>query len=207
MAKMKSRVFYSVWAMAWFLACVLSPLPSQAANIVLDAAQSDLRIEGPIEPGDAERFRREFRGKARLVLNSPGGSMNETLKIIELMEKHAPDNEVVGTYLPRNSICFSACAFIFMHGGGVRAMDYTASLGFHAPWLPKTSPDDHSYTWSDLAGAFTEGQRVIRELAQYNRMSLDLFVELLGKGPNELYMIDTPYRAAKLGHQFIWILR
>lgn len=77
-------------------------------------------------------------------------------------------------------------------------MDYTASLGFHAPWLPNT-PDGRSYSRSDLAIAFAEGQRAIRELARYNRMSLALFVELLGKGPDELYMIDTPYRAAKLG--------
>ncbi len=125
--------------------------------------------------------------------------MDEALKIIALMEKmdkDASENRVVGAYLPKNSTCFSACAFIFMHGGGVRAMDYMASLGFHAPWLPNT-PDGRSYTRSDLAIAYAEGQRAIRELARYNRMSLALFVELLGRGPNELYMIDTPYRAAK----------
>jgi hypothetical protein len=66
MAKMKSRVFYSVWAMAWFLACVLSPLPSQAANIVQDAAQSDLRIEGPIEPGTRSDFGENLGGKLDL---------------------------------------------------------------------------------------------------------------------------------------------
>jgi hypothetical protein len=47
---------------------VLSPCQSQAANIVLDTVKSELRIEGSIELGDAERFQRELRGKVRLVL-------------------------------------------------------------------------------------------------------------------------------------------
>src|SRR4051812_45913589 len=113
MARIRLRLPYLVRAIVCVLVCVLSLRQSQAASIVLDTAQSDLRIEGPIETGDADRFQREFSGKVRLVLNSPGGSMNETLKIISLMEKMEKDdsdNRVIGTYLPKNSICFSACA-------------------------------------------------------------------------------------------------
>ena len=170
---------------------------ANAPEIYLKSDHNELHLHGPIEPGDFEKFRAkatEATGPFTLVLDSPGGRLDEALKIIDHIVSPPNGVQIEGAYLPENAECYSACAFIYMHAGFGRATDlrmhYTASLGFHAPWL------DGFSTNSKL---IADSPRAIKELTKHGRLPLELLLEFLDKGPNELYLIDTPYRAARYG--------
>lgn len=117
---------------------VASPLPVGAMQFRTHF-QPELRInvliaEGPIVPGDAQRFLaavpkadRDVEGHIVLVLNSLGGSVTSAFEFVEAMDK-------VGVYtiVPDNALCASACASIIYPSGIRRNIVGTGRLGFHS---------------------------------------------------------------------------
>jgi hypothetical protein len=147
-------------------------------------------------------MRRVLKGTVTLVLNSPGGRLDKAQRIMDLLVDPPSGTEIDGAYVPENGECYSACAFIFMHAGyGKQAalkMHYSAKLGFHAPWL-KDLDYNRSYTAQDILVTATLSQITIKNLMKHGRIPLELLLEFLDKGPNDFYLIDTPYKAARLG--------
>jgi len=119
-------------ALITFLACALSGawLPVAAADIV--AFQRGVLIQGIIQKGDYfkliafVRHPTNYGRFARTVfLDSPGGDLDETLKIAHLLEKsHA------ATHVVREARCYSACFILWMSGVS-RNVSAGATLGVH----------------------------------------------------------------------------
>jgi hypothetical protein len=112
----------------------------------------------------------------------------------------------VTTLLLPNAQCYSACALMFMAGGEMfegqfisyRSMHKSAQLGFHAPYLNTVGNP-----LADAATVFASAIRAIRDLANLGKkygaqervMPISLFAELLSTEPNEIFLVDTVFKA------------
>jgi hypothetical protein len=86
-----------------------------------------LRLRGDIVAGDFVKFRAHFDGERRiagLVLDSPGGSLHEGVRMAMLTRQKKLSTFVTGE-------CDSACAFIFLLGHK-RYIARDAKIGVHA---------------------------------------------------------------------------
>ena len=167
-------------------------------------------LNGTIEAGDLDRLKavikpfadREADKTPRLCLNSPGGVYAEGLAISKwLMEEN------VGTAVPANAICYSACSLMFMGGtypwkGEInRFLHTTGDVGFHAPYVSGLA--DEKYNNEFVAGAYSEGINAIRELMKLGvgnkvqRFPPELMAEMLAKGKDEVFSIDTVGKAIR----------
>lgn len=185
--------------------------PAVAAEIRVNPPQAvafdcDLQITGEIRPGDAAKVERALqplreRENRTVCLDSAGGAYNEGIALAELFRRFAFTTRL----LPR-ARCFSSCAIAFMGGAWDtqsgegylthRVMSPRARLGFHAPYLRIGGAN---FDEESVRGAYGQATRSIgRLLATSLRIDLDLKLvqEMLYRGQDELYMIDT---FAKLG--------
>lgn len=144
-----------------FATCILMSATASAADIHLDpsvAAGMGAVLEGKIEPGDFDKFKKFVLENSRIVeiyLASPGGDLDEALRIgvatrmLKLstvvpskeLTNYARELAIARHGLQRskaNYMCASACFFIFVAGvnrksdGGGPAI-----LGIHRPALAK----------------------------------------------------------------------
>lgn len=93
-----------------------------------------LSMSGPIVQGDAERFwalasqvPAAAHGLPILLLDSPGGNVDEALRISELMERAR-----FHTVVPNKARCASACASVVFIGGTFRTVEPFGLLGQHS---------------------------------------------------------------------------
>jgi hypothetical protein len=102
---------------------------SSAASVSIDPGPTpiEVRLTGTIEAGDAQSLLTHLRRAPslpwRLVLDSPGGSLLESLKIAELVERTRLE-----THVSADRICASACFFIFLSGAARFATGSEAML-------------------------------------------------------------------------------
>ena len=133
----------------------------------------EVRVEGQIVPGDAERLaklalslKREDIWKLNwlhVTINSGGGSVREALKIGRFLRSH---NAFV--WLWKGDQCLSSCVFILMAGAMRDAHTVDATVGVHRPFLFAAEQDqdfEQAYreTRSELEAYFDE-MRVPRSL-------------------------------------------
>lgn len=136
-----------------------------------------------------------------ICLNSPGGSISEALKLVRYMDG------ALGTLVPANSICESACALVFMAGSALTgAEDYTqinrklhagAKLGFHAPSL---NIPDGDYTKEAVTRAWDLAVRniaLIKEQQDLLNIPSSLLVHMLKTPSSEMFYIDTVGKAIR----------
>ena len=117
--------------------------PQHYGGAVFEKFNAVLAV-GPIEKGDAEKFEkviplagRDMFGNIALVINSPGGSVEEAFKIVEIM-----DREEVSVYVP--GTCASACASIIYLSGRFHIVLDKGSIGFHPCFAQKGAALDPS---------------------------------------------------------------
>jgi hypothetical protein len=176
----------------------------------------NVRLSGEIVTGDAAKIvdalkalaveisGKEFVEGFTICLNSPGGSYPEGLEIARaVLDNH------IATLIEARADCYSACALVFMAGnfqfegslGHRRRLNMLGRLGFHAPYL--LHPPEKNDSQTDLAGTYEEGVRAIGRLL---KLGLDhkidllppgVLADMLEKGPDELFMIDTVFKAIK----------
>ena len=168
-----------------FCAALVLPMIAQAADIRLVDARTmtseeiedggcSLRLTGPIVSGDAERLRSLIDThfplahdelNPALCLDSPGGSLDEGVRIAELLGER-----FTATVVPAGAECLSACAVAFMGGTfgwyeyifNMRVMHPTARVGFHAPGL---TISDGAYDGASVMRAFDVAVDAIARIA------------------------------------------
>lgn len=166
-------------------------------------------MSGKIDVGDAEKFAAyqdsvQSSGdwsRNSLCLDSPGGSLGDALRIIDLWD--GP------TRIPENAECASSCALIFMAGsrhqsaiGGSlvdRSMHVTARLGFHAPDLIIPA---QQYTEVAVKSAYALSLATIAEIMRRNtslQMAHSLLVEMLDTPPDQMLYVDTIDKTTRWG--------
>jgi hypothetical protein len=210
--------------------CSLQSAHSAEIKFVVDAklrgVGCNLRLEGPIVPGDKDRLitahRRLSNANPILCLDSPGGDYEEGLRIAEfILDKDDKGTDMV-TSIESGAQCYSACAFIFLAGKFTgkgyfapgRTLHAGGTLGFHAPFVDLSKLPNQPYSSGDIAAAYRLAMNGIakamgifgaRQYLYYDEIgkktepwvSPSLFAEILSRGPSELFLIDT---IGKAGH-------
>ena len=130
-----------------------------------------LVAKGTIEPGTAEAFAAEIAKRGSyvrtVVLESPGGSVSDALKMGRLIRQKGFATEVEG-----GRTCASSCPLVFA-GGAERRAGPKAAIGVHqvSAWTEKGT------VWP--GGGMESAQRVSAECQRYLReMGIDLEVWL-----------------------------
>lgn len=151
----------------------------------------------------------------RLCLDSPGGSLEEALRIVEYFRvEHSRTLGGIPTAIARGDICESACAYVFFAGRFIRfsgAASYEGRsnallhpegrLGLHAPFIPVPAG---TYTAEDIRAIWDVGMNatalISRQIGNGNLfLSFDLYFEMLTYEPSELLVIDTVGEAVQWG--------
>ena len=159
-----------------------SPLPERLVLTRIEAGASAL-LEGTIAAGDGERMAKELEAldprPARVILNSPGGSVQDALVLGRFLRA-----EGFETALRAGDICYSACPYV-LAGGTVRDVPDTGSVGVH----------QHYFGESTLLPAFVAVEDIQRgqgEVMGYlDEMGIDLRVmrHALLTPPDEIYVL------------------
>lgn len=175
----------------------------------VDRPVCELLLQGVIESGDLDRLKASFGNRSEgLCLDSPGGRFSTSLDIAEWIV-----GKGVTTVLDKDAICFSSCAIIFTAGSrhfesGVipdRKMHVSATLGFHAPYL--VFDTDERFDSVTIGAAYKAGLIAVARMMDLGRgggalqglIPNAVILELLKKGPDEAYLVDTTVRAKELG--------
>lgn len=121
-----------------FLPTLLLVMATSGAAESIDVehwrGHSVLRLSGEIENGDADQLAEEIdqadmwaHGTRVLLLDSPGGSVAEALRISEVLDR-AP----IHTVVPNGARCASACASIVFVAGRYRTVEPFGRIGQHS---------------------------------------------------------------------------
>lgn len=206
--------------------------PLSAADFI-EGGDEDLgcfmTIKGQIISGDADRFRaslldiigedpystnREFLFRfdgvegvtvPRICLDSPGGSLAESLRMADVLTNRNGDSDYLytslGTAVAAGATCHSACAVLFMAGGNQsessagrlpnRVLHAQGSLGFHAPGL---NIQDGNYSAEAVDRAFAVAVRSIGELSDRQadlRFPASLLNRMVATAPQDMYVLKT----------------
>lgn len=191
------RTFLSVCCGIGLTLALLSSQSEAAEVRESSLSYCDLELVGQIVPGDFSRVQAAVEpmleqgwanpdsGEARnrpFCLHSEGGSLGEAVRIAEYFFKQG-----IGTVLPENGVCLSACAWVFMMGSFRgwedallnRKMHFTARLGFHAPSLDLGSEEIIPKSTVDQAMAIMiEATAVLLKLSNENTGGTRPYVDL-----------------------------
>lgn len=220
----------AVWVFASVVIATFFTITSaQSAEFTLggDSESNCLfTMSGNIVLGDADRFKSFARsignpdnipviGQANddeqrfMCLDSPGGNLMEAIEIIEyLLQNDTALYEAdepfwlrnLGTAVPRDAVCASACAIMFFAGQESegdfgrypdRTLHATAKLGFHSP---KASFNQQTYTNVEMEEAFNFALEIVTRFFKLSP-EMDLPLELVAKNfltPFEdIFWLDT----------------
>lgn len=210
-----------------------TPLPVVAAQIEVLMARTlsfeeiergtcSLRLSGRIEAGDADRLREMLERRfplehdelnPALCLDSPGGSLDEGVRIAEVLAAH-----FTATVVPAGAECLSACAVAFMGGTfgwyeyifNMRLIHPDARLGFHAPAL---DIPEGAYDGATVTRAFDVAVDAIARIAgdldhtyltsKINRFPRSLLAQMLVHRGEDYLTVDTIEKAAAWD---IWVI-
>jgi hypothetical protein len=143
------------------IAVYLVATPAAAAEIT-HTRKADgshlVTISGKINPGDDKRFNEITFGvyeTTTIVLNSPGGYINEAIEIGRRIRLRNWETRV-----QKGAICNSACTLIWL-AGNVRYLDPHARLGFHSAGWP---PHKRSESGNAAEAAFMASMSAPKEL-------------------------------------------
>lgn len=163
-----------------------------------------LSLTGTIDPGAADRFATEIAARGEYVttvlLDSPGGSVNDALKIGRLILEKGLSTEV-----PDGKLCASSCPIIFA-SGKTRIAGREAAIGVHQIYAAalSASPVD---ALSVAGVAMADAQAMTAEITRYlGTAGVDpaLWLHALETPPDRLYYLSTEeMEALKLVTQWI----
>jgi len=105
-------------------------MPDLGGPMVIELVSGGrLEATGAITPGTAERFKSEIDKRGdyvkTVVLNSPGGSVQEALEMARLIREKG-----LGTLVEKGGYCASSCPLVFA-GGVTRTAEKGAFVGVH----------------------------------------------------------------------------
>lgn len=149
-----------------------------------------LVLTGRIIQGTAEAFAAELRAHGSdvktVVINSPGGSLEDAMAIARLIRGKA-----YATEIPDGALCASSCPLMFS-GGVERSAGAKASIGLHQFYAAAGSS-------TDAAAALSSAQVTTARISRFlTEMGVDaaLWLHALDTPPQALYYLTTDERAA-----------
>jgi hypothetical protein len=149
-----------------------------------------LKAEGSIDPGAADRFAEEITARGEYVkevsLNSPGGSVDDALKMSALIREKG-----LNTKVATKALCASSCPLVFA-GGVAREAQEDAIVGVHQVFnASQTRPSPEQA----MSGAQRMTARIARHLDEMG-IGSGLWLNALETPPDRLYYL-TPEEMAE----------
>ena len=145
------------------------------------AGDNRLELTGTIDPGAAQRFIEETSKIAEyidmIVLNSPGGSVDDALSISETIRKNKWN-----THVNDGALCASSCPIVFA-GGVKRTADEKAAIGVHQ--IYSAGGDTRSLDQA-ISGTQHSTATIVRHLEEMGT-DPDLWIHALETPPRNLY--------------------
>lgn len=169
---------------------------------------SRVEISGTIERGDAQRVQTFLAGLPRghrivIELNSPGGSIEEALRI----GRHIHSSRIGTAVTGKGRQCLSACALTFLAGRDAagrahRVKGRQSELGFHA--FRRIVPDKE-FMVEDMHEAVASTQHTLLVIADY-LSTVDAGIEFMSmmlEKPSTSMTYLANDRAAALGVEIV----
>lgn len=134
--------------------CFFVSTPSGAMELIRDGVI--LYASGPIEKGDVKKFRKYiFDGRkrnsiSRIELNSPGGNLEEAMRIGRFIRSQEP---ITVTVSPEN-MCASSCLML-LAGAKSRLIFKNARIYIHRPYLDAQT-NDYDKLIKDVRGELVD---------------------------------------------------
>ena len=145
-----------------------------------------MRLEGEIQPGDAEKVARAMGesfhkkiGFGVLELNSRGGSVIDAVRIAELFELHP-----VVIAIRKKAICASSCVFILLAGTHRIA---SGKVGLHRPYLSKDYASGIGV--SEASSKQAELMRRVNSYLVGENFPRRLIDEMMARPSNDIYWL------------------
>ena len=149
-----------------------------------------MKAEGSIDVGAADRFAREIEARGEYVkavlLNSPGGSVEDALAMSTLIRQKKLDTKVA-----TKALCASSCPLVFAGGVG-RVAEPDAVVGVHQVFSAgqeRPSPEQA------MSGAQRMTARIARHLDEMG-IGNGLWIHALETPPDRIYYL-TPKEMAE----------
>lgn len=159
-------------------------------DILKNAASFDLigggvmRLQGAIDPGAAARFETEIDARGEyvntIVLNSPGGSVDDALRISQIIRENG-----FSTRVESGDLCASSCPLV-MAGGVERSAGPEAVIGVHQVY----GVSDGAVS---SAEAMSRAQNVTARVSRHlSAMGIDqgFWLHALDTPPDRLYYLS-----------------
>ncbi|MEL7092957.1 MAG: hypothetical protein AAFN94_14590 [Pseudomonadota bacterium] len=150
------------------------------------------RLEGGIEPGDADRIAAQLTTSEpkpeTLILQSPGGSVGDALALGRTIRAAG-----ITTQMLAGEFCYSACPYLLVAGSS-RIIDDDASVGVHQHYFGENTLLPAAFAVEDI-------QRGQGEVMQYLAdMGIDPLVmtHALTTPPDQIYVL-LPEELARYG--------
>lgn len=173
---------------------IVCSLPARAADVRLTSfdgicSRAVVDIAGEIKIGDAikvqkvlekigERSKKEFCGLEPFVrVSSPGGSVDEAMKIGRLLKKYSAD-----LIVPLDAECLSACVFL-ISGGVKRGLVDAGRVGIHRPYFREMSQGLSVTDVSKIRSSIVSSYKTYFEEMDINPALVD---EMLATPPDEI---------------------
>lgn len=149
-----------------------------------------LRLTGTIDPGAAQRFAEEIEQRGEYVtavlLDSPGGAVDDALEIGRLIRERGLNTEV-----ENGGLCASSCPIIFA-SGQERLAGRVAAIGVHqvyAAALAGSSLDALNIAGVAMADAQAVTARITRHLSE-GGVDPALWLHALETPPDRMYYLS-----------------
>ncbi len=146
-----------------------------------------LSLTGTIDPGSAERFAQEIAARGEYVstvlLDSPGGSVNDALDIGRLILEKG-----LATEVRNGGLCASSCPLVFA-SGETRIAGPEAAIGVHqiyAAALSASPVDALSVAGVAMADAQSATAEITRHLSETG-VDAALWLHAMETPPDQLY--------------------
>lgn len=160
---------------------------------------------GPIERGDADRFRAFLarwpaKKRTAIYLNSPGGNLYEGMALGRAFHELGVRTVIEGN----GAQCLSACALAFLGGRDQdgtpwRTKSSSSQLGFHS--FRSHFSADRTFSGEDMAGLEQRTQRTVLDVADYLRaIGTDLdFLRIMFRASADEMNLVSDAEALRIG--------
>lgn len=169
---MAGAILFMIWS-----TCGPTARSAEITRSYTGGGRADIVVEGPIDQGDAERFRAVVEAilgdglRVHVVLlNSPGGSTREALLIGEMVRLLKLDT-AAPTKLIFDASCDSSCFLIWAAGTG----RYGDDIGIHRPSYKRTE-----FASLTLKAAFLK-YRLVADIVEHKLAEWGIPETLIGR--------------------------
>jgi hypothetical protein len=162
-----------------------------------------LQFEGEIVPGDYDRMIAFFQSDPRtfvaaqlVLLNSPGGSVKEAIRIARFIRDTSRS-----TLVQSGSSCKSACFFLLV-AGGYREVNRGAHLGIHRPYY--SAAEYGALSPAQARQAYDHLDTVVRQFLEEMRITPSVVKMMFDTPSTSMKMLDRETFARTVGSMQPW---